>query len=173
MQMKCSFFWTTLLAVASQSESDKDLFRWADFSSVVLGWDLLSAAEWHYLINSRPGTRFAKACVRGVNGLILFPDSYRHPIAQALNNINAGEVDYSSNTFTLEQEQWNQMERAGAIFLPAALFSGAQGSYWSSTTTQNGANAKRLQFSASELTTANDQPITNLYSVRLVKPATN
>ena len=171
MQMKCSFFWTTLLAVASQSESDKDLFRWADFSSVVLGWDLLSAAEWHYLINSRPGTRFAKACVRGVNGLILFPDSYRHPIAQALNNINAGEVSYSSNTFTLEQ--WDQMEAAGAIFLPAALNSGGEGSYWSSTTTQNGTNTKRLQFSASEFTTANDQSKDNLYSVRLVKPATN
>ena len=170
MQMKCSFFWTTLLAVASQSESDKDLFRWADFSSVVLGWDLLSAAEWHYLINSRPGTRFAKACVRGVNGLILFPDSYRHPIAQALNNTNAGEVSYSSNTFTLVQ--WNQMEAAGAIFLPAALFSGAQGCYWSSTTSPN-ENAKRLQFSASELTTANDQPQTTPYSVRLVKTATN
>lgn len=172
MQMKCSFFWTTLLAVASQSESDRDLFQWdAKLSSAVSGWDLLSASEWYYLINSRPGTRFAKACVGGVNGLVIFPDSYRHPIAQALNNTNDGNVNYSSNTFTLEQ--WGQMESAGAIFLPAALNSGGEGSYWSSTTTQNGTNAKRLQFSASELTTANDQSKDNLYSVRLVKPATN
>lgn len=159
----------------SQSESNKDLFSWTDFSTAVSGWNILSADEWQYLVNTRPGNRFAKACVNSVNGLIIFPDTYHHPIAQALVKVNvSGSMSYSENTFTLEQ--WGAMEAAGAIFLPAAGYHngttvasyGAEGDYWSSTPDIEG-KYKRLEFKSNEVTTANGAASSYGYSVRLVK----
>ena len=134
-----------------------------------------------------PGDRFAKACVKVnntniVNGLIIFPDTYSHPIGQTLRNVNekgtvSYPVNYGDNTFTTDQ--WNAMEAAGAIFLPAAGYLdgttvgeyGGQGDYWSSTT-DDGEKAKRLEFKNTEVTT--DNRINRSYgcSVRLVKEAT-
>lgn len=159
----------------SQSESNKDLFSWNDFSTAVSGWNILSADEWQYLVNTRPGNRFAKACVNNVNGLIIFSDTYNHPIAQALVKVNvSGSMSYSENTFTLEQ--WGAMEAAGAIFLPAAGYHngttvasyGAEGDYWSSTPDIEG-KYKRLEFKSNEVTTANGAASSYGYSVRLVR----
>lgn len=165
---------------ASQSDSDKDLFPWATaVATTVDGWNILSAEEWRYLINDRPGNRFVKACVNNVNGLIIFPDTYSHPIGQTLRNVNekgtvSYPVNYGDNTFNTTQ--WSQMETAGAIFLPAAGYLdgttvgeyGGQGDYWSSTT-DDGEKAKRLEFKNTEVTT--DNGISGSYgcSVRLVK----
>ena len=127
-----------------------------------------------------PGDRFAKACVKVnntniVNGLIIFSDTYNHPIAQALVKVNvSGSMSYSENTFTLEQ--WGAMEGAGAIFLPAAGYHngttvasyGAEGDYWSSTPDIEG-KYKRLEFKSNEVTTANGAASSYGYSVRLVK----
>lgn len=163
---------------ASQSDSDKDLFPWATaVATTVDGWNILSAEEWRYLINDRPGNRFVKACVNNVNGLIIFSDTYRHPIDQKLKNVNAKESSYSANEFTIGQ--WQSMEAAGAIFLPAAgchngtsvVSFGGEGDYWSSTEEEND-KAKRLEFQSDEVTT--DNGIIGSYgcSVRLVKVAT-
>lgn len=158
----------------TQTES-KDLFSWNDFSTAVSGWNILSADEWQYLVNTRPGNRFAKACVNSVNGLIIFPDTYHHPIAQALVKVNvSGSMSYSDNTFT--STQWGAMEGAGAIFLPAAGYLsgstvgayGAEGDYWSSTPDIEG-KYKRLEFKSNEVTTANGAASSFGYSVRLVK----
>lgn len=164
---------------ASQSDSDKDLFPWATaVATTVDGWNILSAEEWRYLINDRPGNRFVKACVNNVNGLIIFSDTYRHPIDQKLKNVNAKESSYSANEFTIGQ--WQSMEAAGAIFLPAAgchngtsvVSFGGEGDYWSSTEEEND-KAKRLEFQSDEVTT--DNGIIGSYgcSVRLVKVATH
>jgi hypothetical protein len=158
----------------TQTES-KDLFQWVDFSTLVTGWAMLSATEWDYLLNTRSGCRFVKACVNSVNGLIIFPDTYHHPIAQALVKVNvSGSMSYSDNTFT--STQWGAMEGAGAIFLPAAGYLsgstvgayGAEGDYWSSTPDIEG-KYKRLEFKSNEVTTANGAASSYGYSVRLVK----
>ncbi len=158
----------------TQTES-KDLFQWVDFSTLVTGWAMLSATEWDYLLNTRSGCRFVKACVNSVNGLIIFPDTYHHPIAQALVKVNvSGSMSYSDNTFT--STQWGAMEGAGAIFLPAAGYLsgstvgayGAEGDYWSST--PDGTDKyKRLEFQDDEVTITNGVSRTFGYSVRLVK----
>ena len=75
-------------------------------------------------------------------------------------------MNYSDNTFTTSQ--WESMEAAGAIFLPAVHNGGGTGHYWSSNEGTSG-NAKRLYFSDSELTTTVDEAQTNTCSVRLVK----
>lgn len=163
----------------SQSASDKDLFPWKD-TTYISGWDVLSAEEWNYIVNntSRTAIRFVKACVNNVNGLIIFSDTYHHPIAQALVKVNVdGSMNFSDNTFTTDQ--WNAMEAAGAIFLPAAGYLngstvesyGGEGDYWSSTTDGDG-KAKRLEFKNNEVTTANGVDRSYGYSVRLVKEAT-
>ena len=163
---------------ATPSNSNKDLFPWN--ATYISGWDVLSAEEWNYIVNntSRTAIRFVKACVNSVNGLIIFSDTYHHPIAQALVKVNVdGSMNFSDNTFTTDQ--WNSMQAAGAIFLPAAGYLngstvesyGGEGDYWSSTTDGDG-KAKRLEFTSSELTT--DNGIIGSYgcSVRLVKEAT-
>jgi hypothetical protein len=150
----------------TQLASNKDLFPWKD-TTYISDWSVLSAEEWNYLINTRPGDRFAKACVNGVNGLIIFSDTYRHPIALALVKVNySGSMNYSENTF--DTGKWESMEAAGAIFLPAVHNGGGTGHYWSSNEGTSG-NAKRLYFSDSELTTTVDEDQTNTCSVRLVK----
>ena len=149
-----------------------DLFPWSTaVSTTVSGWNLLSSAEWAYLLDttSRSAIRFVKACVNSVNGLIIFPDNYRHPIDQVLVNVNDKGTNFDVNTFTTSQ--WESMEAAGAIFLPAVQNGGGQGHYWSSTEGTSG-NAKRLYFSASELTTAVEEAKTNGCSVRLVQTVT-
>lgn len=161
-----------------------DLFPWSTaVSTTVSGWNLLSSAEWAYLLDttSRSAIRFVKACVIvndvNVNGLIIFPDNYRHPIDQALVNVNDKGTNFDVNTFTTSQ--WESMEAAGAIFLPAAGFYNgsstqealSKGYYWSSSQGTSG-NAKRLFFDADELTTTVDEPQTYGCSVRLVQTVT-
>ncbi len=75
-------------------------------------------------------------------------------------------MSFSDNTFTTDQ--WNSMEAAGAIFLPAVHNTGGEGHYWSSTSS-NDTEAKRFYFSVSELYTTNSEPKTNTCSVRLVR----
>ena len=131
-----------------------------------------------------PGDRFAKACVKVnntniVNGLIIFPDTYSHPIDQTLRNVNekgtvSYPVNYGDNPFNTTQ--WSQMETAGAIFLPAAGYLdgttvreyGGQGDYWSST--PDGTDKyKRLEFQDDEVTITNGVSRTFGCSVRLVR----
>lgn len=77
-----------------------------------------------------------------------------------------GSMSFSDNTFTTDQ--WNSMEAAGAIFLPAVHNTGGEGHYWFSTSS-NDTEAKRFYFSVSELYTTNSEPKTNTCSVRLVR----
>ena len=168
--------------VATQSDSDKDLFDWSvvdawDTNASVAGatgWRVLTSDEWDHLIFLRSGSRFAKACVNGVNGLIIFPDAYVHPISKELKNVNVnGSMNFSDNTF--DSGQWSSMEAAGAAFLPAAGYydgrteqSSAGGHYWSSTKELMD-NAKRLYFSAGEVTTTYEGPQSHGCTVRLAK----
>lgn len=132
---------------------DGDLFKWREYrgDAIVNGgnrigmWRELSSNEWHYLLEVRKtskigdaeNARYAKACVVDVNGLIIFPDKYSHPkdvnIPRIINNPEA------TYTNVYNQDDWTKMEKAGAVFLPAAgvrvdevIVAGKNGAYWAS-----------------------------------------
>ena len=104
-------------------------------------WRTLSHDEWVYLLHARNTDRlFAKAKVDGTAGLVIFPDSYRHPRGvTTLKNVNADNALFTDNVFTASE--WALMEAEGAVFLPAAgyrrgttvYYVGEYGQYWSST----------------------------------------
>ena len=85
------------------------------------GWHTLSRDDWVYLLfvrNTASGIRFAKACVNGVNGLVLLPDHWKMTTCQ-LNSVNRVELGFNSNVISLADWQ-NVLEPAGAVFLPEA-----------------------------------------------------
>lgn len=117
-------------------------------------WRTLTRDEWDYLINLRAAStvdgtdsaRYAEATVCGVKGLILFPDRFERP--ESLDSIvginrNSFAIHFADNIYSAEQ--WALMEKAGAVFLPAAGFRGSTwlstigegGSYWASTCNAN------------------------------------
>lgn len=192
---------------ASQSDAERDLFGWntsstpnnistnssdyvvssfTDWGSNTIAdagaagsWRTLSSDEWNYLLNTRPGKRFAKACVNGVNGLIIFSDTYAQPSGIPLQNVNIN-LKQDANSFSdynnYTTEQWTSMQASGAIFLPAAGYrtgstvnsAAGAGHYWSSTY-YGESSTRRLLFSLSEFYATNYESITDGCSVRLVK----
>ena len=115
----------------------------------------MSKDEWYYLFFTRTNaaTLFGLGSVNGINGTIILPDNWTCPAGITFNPsttkgltdqsgsyyYNSNGDNFSHNTFT--SSQWQQLEQAGAVFLPAA---GARygtsvgdvrsyGYYWSST----------------------------------------
>ena len=83
-------------------------------------WRTLTQPEWAYVFNTRTtnsGIRYAKAKVNNVNGVILLPDDWSS-VTYSLSNTNTNNASFSSNT--ISASQWNTLEQAGAVFLPAA-----------------------------------------------------
>lgn len=103
-------------------------------------WRTMTMAEWDYLLNQRTtpsGIRFAKAQVKGVNGVIVLPDGWSNSVYY-LSNVNQAEASFGSNVISRE---WNfYLSNNGAVFLPAAgkregtevSSAGARGFYFSS-----------------------------------------
>ncbi len=80
-------------------------------------WQLMPAAEWEYLLNTRPEavSKQGQAVVNDVKGYILLPDVWTQPAGLSFTPL---PNNYTTNIFTADQ--WAQMEAAGAVFLPAA-----------------------------------------------------
>ncbi len=102
-------------------------------------WRTLTHEEWEFVINSRPGIRYAKATVNNVKGVILLPDDWSSG-TYSLSNTNSNDASFDNNTLTVSQ--WSTLEQHGAIFLPAAgdrvgtsvsFLWGGRGSYWSAS----------------------------------------
>lgn len=98
----------------------------ANGSNTTNNWRTLTKDEWDYLFNGRTGISYAKAQITGtsngtVKGLILFPDNWNTSIYNP-NNYNQLEVGFNSNSISVSQ--WNAIEAAGAVFLPAAGYRG-------------------------------------------------
>lgn len=144
-----------------------DLFDWGmdqtfvDWETNTIGtdapniWRTLSRDEWYYLFYTRTNAQklFGLGSVNGVKGTIILPDSWTTPANitftpstekglannQDRDYYNFNGDNYSHNTYTLSD--WQKLEDAGAIFLPAAGFRFGQsvlyvqdrGDYWSST----------------------------------------
>ena len=85
------------------------------------GWRTLTKDEWEYLFNTRTtasGIRYAKACVNGVNGVILLPDSWLFDY-YTLYSTDIEDTDYTTNI--IDVIDWNMfLEPYGCVFLPAA-----------------------------------------------------
>lgn len=140
------------------------------------GWRTLTEPEWHYLAFER-GTsstiRYAKAKVEGLCGLILLPDDWS---ASACNLAEPNSTEASFNTNSFNASEWETLEKAGAVFLPASGFRyGANpqfvteaGHYWSSTkATRTG--AYYFRFSATDVASDGDYYRYPGRAVRLVR----
>ena len=138
-------------------------------------WRTLTSAEWDYLLYERPNasSKFATGNINGVGGLIILPDNWTQPSECAFTFGVA--PDWTLNSYTLAQ--WEQMEAAGAVFLPAAgcrggLFVdyvGRYGYYWWSNSASE-RYAYRLGFSSDALDLGNPYQVRLWgYSVRLVR----
>ena len=126
----------------------QNFFDWGEYLFYEeAGWRTLSTVEWRYLLEFRDEAEFKRgtAVVNGVHGLILLPDGW-----QGLEGIafSPGCIQWDDNV--LSRAQWKEMEKAGAVFLPASDFvyegnivdgsvfdpgphPGDAGYYWSST----------------------------------------
>ena len=104
-------------------------------------WRMLTQPEWNFVFNTRTttsGIRYAKAKVNNVNGVILLPDDWNSS-TYSLKNTNSSGANFSNNKLTTSQ--WNILEQAGAVFLPAAGYRnkttvysvGSYGYYWSAS----------------------------------------
>ena len=82
-------------------------------------WRTLTNDEWYYLFNTRPGcnNKFGTGNVNGVGGMIVLPDTWTLPEG-CLFTAGASSYNWTRNNYTLSQ--WESMENAGAIFLPAS-----------------------------------------------------
>ncbi len=104
------------------------------------GWRTLSGEEWKYLYSGRVNAdEFrGRGCVNNVNGYIFLPTTWSMPIG--LNAFVPDAVQFNTNSYTLAE--WEKMESAGAVFLPAAGYTHSlsrtvdelseTGYYWSS-----------------------------------------
>ena len=125
-------------------------------------WRTLTENEWEYVLSNRADADTKKGVARinlssdgtvYANGLILLPDTWTAPAGITFKSGVARErslqkyADYQ--TFTLSE--WQQLESAGAVFLPAAGYRFAKqmycvhsyASYWTSTPDETN-SAKQL-----------------------------
>ena len=87
-------------------------------------WRTLTKDEWEYVLKKRSNASSLKgvANIAGVNGLILLPDNWKCP-----NDIifKVGMADFDGEEYYAEHQtfstlKWSKLEKAGAVFLPAA-----------------------------------------------------
>ncbi|MBO5404664.1 MAG: hypothetical protein J6A13_01510 [Paludibacteraceae bacterium] len=141
-------------------------------------WRTLTAEEWDYVLNTRANATMLKGLARvvGVNGLVLLPDNWDMTVNTDFVPGEGGS--FASNGFDanqLDAEQWQRMEAAGAVFLPATgtrigtniYFLNECCYYWSATSF-NSNYAFYINVSASESYMTNNGRSTG-QAVRLVK----
>ncbi len=117
---------------------------WGVYNSIQNGgnqssvWRSLTIDEWDYLIYNRIDANNKKslATVNNVQGAVYLPDNWVLPQGCSFN---PSSQDYSVNIYSASQ--WQLMQAAGAIFLPAAgkrggnsvVHIGERGYYWTSS----------------------------------------
>ena len=174
-------------AQSNLNSNSRELFQWSELNTIVpSGQRVLSEDEWHYLFTARTNaySQFAQGRIEvseGVytKGLIILPDYETWTLPQGLTwNYTDTQLGYEKNTYT--QDEWNQMDTAGAVFLPAAGYSSngssvidvnSQGNYWTSTPSDD-SNAYCVQLSAGYFDDEANYSQSVYYSVRTVQNAT-
>lgn len=101
--------------VADWGVANSSIIKYGN-TTTTRSWRTLTSAEWTYLLNTRTNAAQKRgiACVNGNNGLVILPDSWTCP--QTLS-FNSSATSYTTNTYDIDD--WDKMEKAGAIFLPA------------------------------------------------------
>ena len=113
-------------------------------------WYTLTADEWDYLLDERSDADQLVGVARILlgekiyaNGLVLLPDNWTCPVGvtfkSGFSNTHSVQAYADYQTFTLAD--WQQLEAAGAVFLPASGFREgsfvgyvqSSGYYWSAT----------------------------------------
>ena len=133
----------------STSEDDRDysgdFVDWGTQIGDGHTWRTLSIDEWGYVFvrrtdaASKQGTATVTIGNNVVPGLILLPDTWTLPAGLTFTSGYDG-LFTTHNQYTAAE--WEQMEAAGAVFLPAAglrhgtevIYGGLSGAYWTSTT---------------------------------------
>ena len=107
-------------------------------------WRTLTSAEWTYLFEGRTDAKdkYGYATVGGKEGLIILPDEFTDPMKNGGSKAFAPgtSTGYETNVYGVGGN-WEAMEVAGAVFLPAAgrrsgdsiMYVGDYGFYWSSS----------------------------------------
>lgn len=180
------FGWSTpvsdfgLLCSGDDYDYSGDFLDWGRFTGP--GCRTLSDGEMEYVLSKRsastvhdsgfdyrteqwgfehPDARFFQGIVNGTEGLFLLPDSFSLPAGIEVSGINVmydGSL-YTGNPNVFTTAQFDALETAGAVFLPAGSFrSGAdvdvsaiarEGKYWTAGDSGNPGNAVSLYFSDS------------------------
>lgn len=136
------FGWSTDATYYGIHNSEDD----ADYSGAFIdwgntignGWYTMDKGEWYYLLGLRENAseKYGYGSIDDVKGLIILPDTWTLPTDLTFT---AGNSDWANSYTTTE---WEQMEAAGAVFLPTAGCRGgtfieeglgSDGYYWSST----------------------------------------
>lgn len=131
-------------------------------------WRTLTSDEWAYVFQGRTDAsqKYGHGSVDGVNGMIILPDVWVLPSGLSFT---AGNSAWA-NSYTTDQ--WEKMEKNGAVFLPEAdgrygSSVGSGGYYWSSTYS-SWVYAYFVLFNASQLSPQYNGSWCSGYSVRLV-----
>lgn len=109
-------------------------------------WRTLTSAEWEYLFKTRTDAekKYGLATVCGVKGLIILPDTFTDPMKNKGDGAFKPKttMSWTDNLYTGGGD-WEWMEYAGAVFLPAAGYRDGEniynvdasdmGYYWSSS----------------------------------------
>ncbi len=150
-------------------------------------WRTLSNAEWAYLFQTRTDARSKYGVARinlnddgsqYMNGLIVLPDTWTCPSGISFKSgvaSGSGEQYFADyQTFTLSQ--WQQLEQAGAVFLPVVGYRVGTNMYYVQTISYywaskaNGTNyAYFIVYDSNNLIPQNDGQRTIAHAVRLVR----
>lgn len=98
-------------------------------------WRTLTEEEWRYLCNGREGAEFLHwyGIIEGIFGIIFLPDNWSANAPYDVYDV----MDSYGETYSLAD--WEKLEKAGAVFLPAAYTSyiikevQIMGRYWSAS----------------------------------------
>lgn len=155
--------------IGGYANADWGVYNTISNGDNTIQWRTPTANEWQYLINQRSASiinnvenaRFIRAIVNGLQGLILFPDSFAYPIGinepidSLINNLGASPF---STTYTIHE--WEALEADGAVFLPVGGFregtrllsNPPTGYYWSANRLAGAyLQAYALMFNANEV----------------------
>ena len=175
------FGWGT---AANPTETSKESASYTSFSDWTTNtienadgktWYTMPEDEWNYLLSTRANAADKKgqAVVNDVKGYILLPDEWSLPEGLSFT---ATPNNYTANVYTASQ--WEKLEAAGAVFLPAAGFRygidinglpAGNGYYWTPTpSSQYDDMAQALMISEYSKAKVNAAMPCNGYSVRPV-----
>ena len=129
---------------------------WGKYNAISNGgnvanlWRVLSHSEWYYLMYSRANAEklYSRARVNSIDGIIFLPDNWKLPSGIPFT---PKASSYLVNAYS--EADWAKMEKAGAVFLPAAGWRygttynaqsssahGRRGCYYTSTAYTSGSN---------------------------------